>query len=96
MSALPMSSSADAANGVLIDTALTRRALNQSSLGLLKETRSFFRIAVQALAEHCVIAGVIDAERVDAQQAACFELAWASALDLLDRPFPGGAGAGRP
>ena len=79
MSALPMSSSAYAANSALIDTALTRRALNQSCLGLLNETRSFFGIAVQALAEHSVIAGALDAERVDAQQPACFELAWASA-----------------
>jgi (2S)-methylsuccinyl-CoA dehydrogenase len=53
-----------------------------STRELLVQTRSFFEYAVQALAQQCSVSGALDSERVDIQQPACFELAWASA-DLL-------------
>jgi (2S)-methylsuccinyl-CoA dehydrogenase len=55
---------------------------HQGAQRLLKQTRSFFDVAVTALAQHCSSAGALDSARVDEMQPACFELAWASA-DLL-------------
>jgi (2S)-methylsuccinyl-CoA dehydrogenase len=49
---------------------------------LLAELRTFFELAVRALAKQCSAAGALDSELVDLYQPACFELAWASA-DLL-------------
>lgn len=53
--------------------------LRPVALELLGLVRARFAEGVTALARACAVAGQIDAVRVDEQQPACFELAWANA-----------------
>lgn len=49
---------------------------------LLAATRALFDRAVATLATHCAVGGKLDAKRLDEQQLASYEIAWAAA-DLL-------------
>ena len=49
---------------------------------LIDDLRVLFDVRVAALAAACAVDGQLDAQRLDARQVACFDLAWASA-DLL-------------
>ena len=53
-----------------------------AALAVLEQLRGAFDAAGRALAAECAVNGKLDAQRLDAHQIDCFELAWVNA-DLL-------------